>query len=585
VLIGTLFLISQTASQEILRIIEKDQDSSTFLNPRNVDINSQLVLELDTANLLKKLSSSGAATPIPEELMALLETLQAALQKRDEWIERFRRAVAEYVRGKRQDFERFNATRQQVAIEILSLLQRDEKLLVYFEQEDSVNPWQQLTNAITRRIEDLQRNVLLSTAFSDYRLRLGGWIIRSNGSTPLHFEGLDANPVGEFYEVERWRFLPTAEQLAQLEQAQELAKTSGDNEINMAEFLRSRYVQVFTKELEENVKKGLADLREEADKVVADLGVAVIKTDVDEVLVAGNSFRDLLMERVEFYVGLKTNPSFTLSMLLGTLPNDLNRLNQHGDRVKTGLQKLQQDLSELKGALKQKAGQLPQLATEQLKVYAETVLGRDLLDMLAGSSRIDEATLAFSNQVFSLAFKDFPSQSITDLRSAGFRGEGDRVLIRLAISRGEGDNRLLRESKDLRLYRILPHTESTVGVIFAHPLSTTAIQREFQMAPYFNLLFKGIFGASQKWKRRSSLPNTLLDLSFGLHVSSPDFDKDDVPELGVGIVGSTLQDYLQFGWAYNVFTSTPYLYFGIRLPIPNLSSNANTRSSDQSIKE
>lgn len=146
----------------------------------------------------------------------------------------------------------------------------------------------------------------------------------------------------------------------------------------------------------------------------------------------------------------------------------------------------------------------------------------------------------------------------------------DVVHLKLQVANADG-KLLLEEKRNVTLYRIIPHIQSTVGVIFAHPLSETSISKEFQMAPHYNVLFKGIFGTSQKWKRRSGLPNTLLDLNFGLHVSSPDFDKDDVPEIGLGISGSFLKDYLQFGWAYNLFHGTPYLFLGVRLPFGALN--------------
>jgi hypothetical protein len=580
---ATLFFISRTNGQSILRITEKDQDNKTFINPNNADINSQLVLELDTAQLLKRLGSSGAANALPPEVMTMLETLTAALQKREEWIDRLRNAVAEYASGNRQEVERFNATRQQVALEILSILQKDETLLNYFEQEDPVNPWQQLTNAIMRRIEELQRTVLQSPALGDYRLRIGGWLVRRNGSAPLHFEGLDTNPAGEFYEVERWRFLPTAQQLDQFKQAQNLARTSSEKEVDLAEFLRNRYQQVFSKELDEKVKKGLANLKSAAENKMAELGVPAVREAVLSVGEAGSAFRDLLVDRVQFYTNLKTSPPVSLPVLLATLTADLIRLNEQREKVKVALQTLLRELSALKANLKEKAGELPQLAAAQLKAFSEIVVGRELLDMLSGATRVDDAALVFSDQVLSLSLKELPSQALTDLRSAGYREAGDRVLLRLVIS--NGDNRVLQESKDLRLYRILPHTETTVGVIFAHPLAPTAIQKDFQMAPYFNLLFKGILGGGQRWKRRSSLPNTLLDLSFGLHISTPDFDKDDVPEIGIGVAGSTLRDYLQFGWAYNLFQGTPYFFLGVRLPVPSLGGNVNATTVDPEVRQ
>ena len=117
-----------------------------------------------------------------------------------------------------------------------------------------------------------------------------------------------------------------------------------------------------------------------------------------------------------------------------------------------------------------------------------------------------------------------------------------------------------------------------MGVIFADPLARTNVKTQFQMAPYYNLIFKGLF--DQKIRRKSVTYNRILDWGIGLHISAPDFDGDDVPELGTGIVVSVLHDYIQSGIAINVFTGDPYWYFGLRLPIPSFNIGSIPSSSN-----
>lgn len=63
-------------------------------------------------------------------------------------------------------------------------------------------------------------------------------------------------------------------------------------------------------------------------------------------------------------------------------------------------------------------------------------------------------------------------------------------------------------------------------------------------------------------------------------MSAPDFDADDVPELGVGVVASLLHDYVQSGIAINVFTGDPYWFFGLKLPVPSFNIGTVRSTND-----
>ena len=124
------------------------------------------------------------------------------------------------------------------------------------------------------------------------------------------------------------------------------------------------------------------------------------------------------------------------------------------------------------------------------------------------------------------------------------------------------------------MFKVLPHIITTVGVIFADPLANNAVQTQFQMAPAYNVIFKGF--CDQGCRRKSVIYNRLFDWGVGLHISAPDFDKDDVPEIAAGVVISSLHDYLQGGFAFNLFTGDPFWFFGLRFPIPSFNMSASS---------
>ena len=194
----------------------------------------------------------------------------------------------------------------------------------------------------------------------------------------------------------------------------------------------------------------------------------------------------------------------------------------------------------------------------------ELITGREL----------DIAALEFGNDVYKLTLSDLPVSVELDLVNTGVRTDGDRLALKMTVSDRSSVQPVVLESRELYLFRVLPHIVTTVGVIFADPLANTAIQTQFQMAPSFNILFKGI--GDQGCRRKSVIYNRLLDWGIGLNISAPDFNHDDVPEMTAGIVISGLHDYLQSGFGFNVFTGDPFWFFGLRFPVPSFNISTST---------
>jgi len=573
---------SNLSAQEIILLVEKDQESGTFVNKKNADINSQLIFRLNKSNLLKKIRSFSDTTNLPSDIDKLLEVLTNALIKKQEWMNRFAEAVRSYVAGDKKEANNFVNKAGDIAADILTVIESDSKLLEYFKQDESTNIWVQLTNALNKRINEIEQELLTSPKYGDIRVQMGGWIIHNGEQTPLHFDGLDTHPVGEYYEVERWRLTPTKEQLEKIESLQKLAKEDELKEANFSDIIRSKYVSGIIDDLKEKINAQLEGFKTNAEAIVANLGISDVKTDIQDIIVKTKTFIDLTNSKIDFYSGIKNDPSFSITRLVTNLTKDVGEFNDAQKKLRSSLEKLRSDLVNASVNIRNAVGNagLTSRIGDLIAGLKDVILGKDGLDLL-NANEINNLALEFSDKVKSLSLKDIPEEPATNLLRSGFRVPGDKVVVKIVIKKGEAGELIVEETKDLTLYRILPHIETTVGVIFAHPLSETNIEKDFQMAPYYNALFKGILSGkkSQEKKRDHTLRNTILETSFGLHVSTPDFDKDDVPELGFGIVMSTLKDFLQLGAAYNIFHGTPYLFFGVRLPIGNINLGGNKNSS------
>jgi len=574
---ATLFLLLSgstltSSAQSIISIRETDQNNKTYDDKHNADINSRLTVRFDRSAFIRKVNTIGIGSPLPPDAVNLINVLYEGSRKVDVWSKGMEDAVRSHVRGDKNSLPAFLQQTSAIAQEIITVFDRDPQTRDYFESYDSIDDiWGGITYALNKRIADLEQQLADGGAYNDVRVQIGGWLMHNNQPAPLHFNGLDENPLGEYYEVERWKFTLTDSQLSQLEDIQKWVKSSQQREMNINEILRGEYVRQFTDLLQQQLKTDFEDFRKEGEKALSVLQDQQVVTDVKQIIAQGDHIKNLLNEKVRYYQTLDNNASYSMTGFLSRLQSDVTAINSSFTKMKGLLSAFQTDIPAATAEVKAQCANLITMASGKLNDLTTMLIPDDLLQFGREERRLAELALRFSDKVFSLALGDIPAEASTDLLYAGFRESGDRVVVRMQVINTASKRNLLEESHSVTLYQILAHIEATVGIIFAHPLTPTKIEKDVQMAPYYNVLFKGIFGMSQKWKRNSSLPNNLLDLNFGLHVSSPDFDKDDVPELGLGVVASTLHDYLQFGWAYNLFQGANYVFVGFRLPIPTIS--------------
>lgn len=574
-----LCTVHRVCSQSIITIREIDQNNKSYENKNNADINSRLMIRFDRGAFIRQVNTSGIGNPLPAEAVSLLNTLYDATQKVEGWSKGMEEAVRNYVRGDKASLTTFLQRTSSITGEIVAVFDRDQLTRDYYEgyfknPEDFTeeNIWGAILYALNKRIADLEQQLSQSPAYDDVRIQIGGWLMHNNQPSPLHFNGLDDNPLGDYYEVERWKFTLTDAQAAQLEDIQKWVKSAQQRELNVNEILRGEYVRQFTGILQQRLKTDFEDFKKEGEKVLATLQDQQILTDLRQILTQGDKIKALLSEKVNYYQSALNNTSAAGSVaFISRLQNDVNTINSEFNKMKGLLTSFQSDIPAASAEVRTQCANLVTMAGGKVAELANLLIPDDLLHFGRDERRLASLALSFSDKVYSLALGSIPAEATTDLLYSGFRQEGDRVVIKMLVTNTGTKKSLLEETHSVTLYRILPHLEATVGVIFAHPLTTTKIEKDVQMAPYYNVLFKGILGMSQKWKRNSSLPNNLLDLNFGLHVSSPDFDKDDVPELGLGVVASTLKDYLQVGWAYNLFQGANYVFIGFRLPIPTMN--------------
>ncbi len=192
----------------------------------------------------------------------------------------------------------------------------------------------------------------------------------------------------------------------------------------------------------------------------------------------------------------------------------------------------------------------------------------DIVGFFKGSN-FDESTLQFSDLNTKLAFGALPPETEFSLKDTGFRQEGDFVIIKIGTSTGQNATQTL-ETDRIYLFKVLPSVHTTVGVIFADPQSQTLpIKTVFQPAASYSFIMTGLF--DKGLRRKSVSYNKYFSMGWGLNFASMDFNKDDVPELGVGLTLTLFKDWVQGGIGYNVPNDKRYWFFSVKIPLPTFS--------------
>jgi len=565
-------------AQNVITIEEKDRDGNhvtkngenkeTYKNNKIVDINSVLNISLDVDKLKGKIADN-IEKGLPPDLAAELSALTNAMRLRNENIKAFNNLLKSYnylsFKNDNTLNKKWASDMQVVAASIneLTLINEDFVIgLERFRAEEIYKRAEVIIDSMQKKIEDFAKTKGIYVQF-------GAWIYADGRGTEINLPGFDSIEPKEPFEVERWQILPTDEQLQQLESIEQYARENKNKGLEILKELAD--VQI--KKLKELLTITFNNHIEELKETLKDIDggrIAEIKADVAAIENKITLFKNEIRKRVDYYSSLKTVENFTLSSLLSHINDDFKFIkDQKGKELFNELKMLYGKATSIIAERDQVILKIKNLK-EYFESWFQTVIEvnySSLEDLIKGEV-IDFKALEFSDKVTKFSLKDLPTSTELDLFFTGTRKDGDRLAFKIEVN--SSDEKLLySEAREIYMFRVLPHIEGTLGVVFADPFTSTQIQSEFQLIPSYNMLIKGLI--DKKIRRKSVVYNRLIDFGFGLHVSSPDFDGDDVPELGTGIVLSVLSDYLQSGAAINIFTGDPYWFFGIRIPFASFN--------------
>jgi len=375
-----------------------------------------------------------------------------------------------------------------------------------------------------------------------------------SGGARLHIENFDLFEQGEFFNVSTWVLAFSPDQMQQMQAYRSLADT-----LNLG---AEKALSSFKNKLHgmlpalDCIGTMPAELRQAAETVPADVrmlldqGMAGMQQQIDQL-------------KSDLIASAPGDP-FDAVARVTTVRTQLDTIYQQTLRGFAGLPQTNPHLNNIRSCVEQTRADVAKILAF-VTTFPSTFLQKTYL----ASDELDDEVLAFD-------LDKIPEVGTLDLPYTGRREVGDELLIQaLFVPKDDTLNRrqnfTVIAEREAVMIQVGAHSTSKIGIIMANPynLEQQGDASKFRFTPSAALLLK--FGS-----RRSHFYNKFLDPAIGLVTSSPDFDRDGVPEFATGLVGTIFHDILSFGWSWNFGADRPFYFVGVHLPfsLPGLPVNA-----------
>ncbi len=379
----------------------------------------------------------------------------------------------------------------------------------------------------------------------------------------VHIENFDTYTEGEFFEVERWVTTFSKDDIDEFKKTKILADNL--NEIVNQKFL---YVKNF---LDTNLKsigciqkllEELQSLIDDKDSIFLDEAKTVkvfLESFKSDLLGASGPLNSLANAPAQSDVtaldifNARSNAAVAALEILPVKAEVFFKNLKTDILNKPRIQTLQQQFNTCKGTISDDVNKIKNLAS-------------NVSSLLQAFKNSSESASDIGDEVMQFNINELPGVGFINLKTTGKRENGSELLFKLHFSKdGTPKSRITLEEKRYKLRQLGFYTMANVSVILANPFNegnNVTLEKEFQFAPSGSLVFK--FGS------RNSKTWDFIDPGFGFNVSTPDFDLDGSPDIGLGGVITVIRDIVSAGVAYNTNTDTPYWFFGLSLPFSTL---------------
>ncbi|RKH54632.1 hypothetical protein D7W81_38020 [Corallococcus aberystwythensis] len=571
----------------VLKLKEVDADSISVdikADMAVVDIGSTIYIDVSRDRALAKLGTvTAGASERTATLVKSSEALAGALARTNEELTQMRTAMAEWKPNPPPATLKMIQDATEKAAAPMSIIMNAatpgsrfhrglEAALTDVPPEGLSDPelFRRIADVAATELEALRAELRQALQKEGVFFMLGAWIVGAGGNREVHLDGFDDIKPQDRYVLDRWSIFLTAEQQKQLDAIGRAADQFNSQGIGalvqsvgmpmlLEAFMRTTQSLEVTEKSAQQVGTTVVGLSD------------TVRTELTQTATELRQYRVYLGGLMRKYQGT-TPASDSGAALLTGFNADLREAVLRARELSRKIGQVQATLASVPPALKPSVQEL-----DKVLGLTATALKADIDGLAEGVAslfslvRVNAELLEFSKEVKRHSVASLPSATLLDLNNTGRREPGDAVVFRFAVGRGE-EKPTVVETHQLTMHRVLPHFDTTVGLIFARVPEAEGGSSRFQAAPAYSVLLK--------WgSRTESYVNTLVTPGLGLNLSALDFNRDNTPEVGVALTLSLFRNILQAGGGYNVFRDRWYFFFGVGLPLPNIGGLPTNASS------
>lgn len=568
-----------------------------------VDINSRLKIKIDK-QAVKKHAADQLNIGISAKMVDEISAISTILDKESEILGYIGEGTGLDEQTRKKNLQIFSTKMRELQSYILANPELKKKVIEKMENSDQpAEDYQYIFSVVREEIERISSQY--NQVFAGLNFRLGGWINRSASLEPIHIEGFDTIQRGEFYEFSFF-VPPTPEEMEKLKKMQDSAKNINEKGLSAVLNIKGQLKQ-YAAGLETEVKnaldcslKTLADIKGQIISQVTgdfkeqfkatDTVIEKVKNTLDLLQQMKKVIQelDILPDKLEQNIQLVQALSSAIKNDIATLPDDLKNAKleiENGLKSGGALATLRKDVQDgIKNGLEQIKNVclkdvLATIANAKNAVENIVTLFKDkIIKSLGLMSPQWGAALELSDKVERFSIDKTPNEGSVDLRYLGKRDEGNELYFKAVLETKpkEGEEKVQAVTIDEKYFMLfkMVYIKLKPALVFAAPLVDKAERAEHGITLSENKTFQAVASYSVLLKignRKSVAYNKLFRLGLGLNVAALDFNQDSNYEVGLGLVLSGFNDFVQVGIGRNMDIDANYWFFGINLPIGEVS--------------
>ncbi len=577
-----------------------------------IDINSQLTININKDMVFQE-AAEHFDTGISEKTRKSISEIREILKHEDKLFDLIRINL-EDDKNKRDKKRRKFVTDVGKILDFIfeTKIEKTKKdaLEAWNGRDDNIDGYKKVMSIVRRDIDLYFDRLKKSLGESTVVFRLGGWIIHKGKETPIHIEGFDRY---EKFEYQQYPFFtkPTNEEVvAGIRAMKESAIEINNGQRSIIIDINVNFKKIF-QELKGKLDGILKCLKDSFEQILKEQSIEDLKAEIPEISDLLDNTTELLdtyndlkkeLDTINDEVNkLKDSPgelenhflliSSVENLVQRNLQDDLKnfkvRIGNINEKLKSILEdqklkdilkgKVKEKLEEIRDKIKEMNcfEEIKKIIDENFRFFKE--LWEKIKSIRDSLKPVKEQyDLKLGDKVDSILLDNIPPNGVVDLKFSGPRDEGDEIAFVAALEqRSEDGKEVIKSVTIARQYMMmfkLLKLEMNLGLIFANPLTKEkyfedkgiTITKNFQAAPSYSILFKPAF-------RKSIFYNKYIRFGIGINVSALDFNQDSIYELGLGLVLSAFNDWVQAGVGMNMeLDRVWYWFFGLNIPFAEI---------------